>query len=99
MPVINVLDNRDVPESTHMNVDIGSGMALSLLDFPHITRLMEFATEGVGDVMHVALAITRARFVELKERLDANGIEYQDVGGSIYVRDPNRHNLELLPMR
>ncbi len=98
MPVINVIDNRDVPESTHMNVDIGGGMALSFFDFPHIPRLLEFATEGVGNVMHVALEITPARFVEVKGRLDANGVEYEEVGGSIYVRDPNRLNLELLPM-
>ena len=71
-----------------MNVDIGGGMALSFFDFPHIPRLLEFATEGVGNLMHVALAITPARYVELKDRLDANGIEYEEVGGSIYVRDP-----------
>ena len=98
MPVINVIDNRDVPESTHMNVDIGNGMALSFFDFPHIPRLNEFATEGVGNVMHIAIAITPARFAEVKGRLDENSIEYQEVGGSIYVRDPNRLNLELLLM-
>ena len=98
MPVINVMDNRDVPESTHMNVDIGGGMALSFFDFPNIPSLMEFATEGVGNLMHVALAITPARFAEVKDRLDANGVEYEEVGGSIYVRDPNRLNLELLLM-
>ena len=65
MPVINVIDNRDVPESTHMNVDIGNGMALSFFDFPHIPRLNEFATEGVGNVMHIAIAITPARFAEV----------------------------------
>ena len=98
MPVINVMDNRDVPESTHMNVDIGNGMALSFFDFPHIPRLNEFATEGVGNVMHIAIAITPTRFAEVKSRLDENGVEYQEVGGSIYVRDPNRLNLELLLM-
>ena len=98
MPVINVIDNRDVPESTHMNVDIGNGMALSFFDFPHIPRLNEFATEGVGNVMHIAIAITPARFAEVKSRLDENGVEYQEVGGSIYVRDPNRLNLEMLIM-
>ena len=33
-----------------MNVDVGNGMALSFFDFPHIPRLQEFATEGVGNV-------------------------------------------------
>ena len=98
MPLINVIDNRDVPESTHMNVDIGNGMALSFFDFPHIPRLNEFATEGVGNLMHIALSINRARYDEVKSRLEENAIEYEEVGGSIYVRDPNRLNLELLPM-
>ena len=98
MPVINVMDNRDVPESTHMNVDVGNGMAFSFFDFPHIPRLQEFATEGVGNVMHVALPISRQRYAEVKARLDSNGVEYEEVGGSIYVRDPNRLNLELLPV-
>lgn len=98
MPLINVIDNRDVPESTHMNVDIGNGMALSFFDFPHIPRLNEFATEGVGNLMHIALSISRTRYDEVKSRLDENAIAYEEVGGSIYVRDPNRLNLELLPM-
>ena len=59
---------------------------------------MEFATEGVGNLMHVAFAISPKRYVEVKERLDAKGVEYEEVGGSMYVRDPNRLNLELLPM-
>ena len=98
MPVINVMDNRDVPESTHMNIDIGGGMALSFFDFPHIPRLTEFATEGVGNIMHIALEITRQRYAEVKSRLDKEGVAYEEVGGSLYVRDPNRLNLELLVM-
>lgn len=98
MPLINVMDNRDVPESTHMNVDIGGGMALSFFDFPHIPRLTEFATEGVGNVMHIALEISRQRSDEIKKRLDDKAVPYEEVGGSIYVRDPNRLNLELLIM-
>lgn len=98
MPLINVMDNRDVPESTHMNVDIGGGMALSFFDFPHIPRLTEFATEGVGNVMHIALEISRQHYAEVKQRLDENSVAYEEVGGSLYVRDPNRLNLELLVM-
>ncbi|MCH8186975.1 MAG: VOC family protein [Chloroflexi bacterium] len=98
MPVINVIDNRDVPESTHMNVDVGNGMALSFFDFPHISRLQEFATEGVGNVMHIALPITPARYAEVKARLDEGGTAYEEVGGSLYVKDPNRLGIELLPM-
>ena len=58
----------------------------------------EFATEGVGNVMHIALEITRQRYAEVKSRLDKEGVAYEEVGGSLYVRDPNRLNLELLVM-
>ena len=34
MPVVQVTSNRDVEESTHMNVSIGGGVRLSFLDFP-----------------------------------------------------------------
>ncbi len=35
---------------------------------------------------------------EVKSGLDKSSTQYQEVGGSIYVRDPNRLNLELLLM-
>ena len=98
MPVINVTDNRDVPESTHMNVDVGNGMMLSFFDFPHIPRLQRRAPEGVGNVMHVALAITPARYAEVKQRLDHKRVSYEEVGGSLYVKDPNGLGIELLPL-
>ena len=34
MPVVSVSPNRDVEESTHMNVAIGNGMRLSFIRFP-----------------------------------------------------------------
>ena len=88
MPVINVIDNRDVPESTHMNVDVGGGMALSFFDFPHIPRLRRRAPEGVGNVMHIALGISQARYAEVKASLDKNRVKYEEVGGSLYIKDP-----------
>ncbi len=99
MPLIEVIDNRDVPESTHMNVDIGGGMMLSFFDFPHIPRLRKRAPEGVGNVMHIALEITEGRKAEVKSRLDAKGIGYQEIGGSVYIKDPNGLGIELLPIR
>ncbi len=98
MPVINVTSNRDVEESTHMNVDVGNGMALSFFDFPHIPRLQRRAPEGVGNVMHVAIDITPDRYAEVKGRLDSHSVSYQEVGGSLYVKDPNGLTIELLPL-
>ena len=97
MPVVSVAPNRDVEESTHMNVAIGNGMRLSFFDFPHVPRLRKKAPEGVGNVMHIALPIVRNSFLDIKWRCDQAKIKYQEVGGAIYVRDPNGLAIELMP--
>ncbi len=97
MPVVSVAPNRDVAQSTHMNVAIGNGMRLSFFDFPHVPRLQRRAPEGVGNVMHIALPIARNIFLEVKGRCDRNKIKYQEVGGAIYVKDPNGLAIELMP--
>jgi len=97
MPVVSVAPNRDVDESTHMNVAIGNGMRLSFFDFPHVPRLQRRAPEGVGNVMHVALPIAKSIFLDIKERCYRNKIKYHEVGGAIYVSDPNSLTIELMP--
>ena len=97
MPVVSVTANRDVDESTHMNVAIGNGMRLSFFDFPHVPRLQRKAPEGVGNVMHIALPIARNIFTEIKGRCDRSKIKYQEGGGAIYVADPNGLTIELMP--
>ncbi len=99
MPVVNVTSNRDVPESTHMNVLVGNGTCLSFFDFPHVPRLRRRAPEGVGGVMHVALPISQDSLEAVKERLDARRVKYQVVGHSLYLKDPNGLGLELMPAR
>ena len=73
-------------------------MKLSFFDFPHIPRLRRRAPEGVGNVMHIALEITEGRKAEVKSRLDAKGIDYQEIGDSVYLKDPNGLGIELLPI-
>ena len=97
MPVVRVSANRDVTDSTHMNVAIGNGMSLAFFDFPHVPRLQRRAPEGVGNVMHIALPIARSIFLEIKGRCDRNKIKYQEAGGAIYVKDPNGLAIELMP--
>lgn len=97
MPVIRVTANRDASDSTHMNVAIGNGMSLAFFDFPNVPRLQRKAPEGVGNVMHIALPIAQRTFDELKGRLDKNRVKYQEVGGSLYVKDPNGLAIELMP--
>ncbi|MDA0263100.1 MAG: VOC family protein [Chloroflexi bacterium] len=97
MPVIRIAPNRDADESTHMNVAIGNGMSLAFFDFPHVPRLRRRAPEGVGNVMHIALPIAKEVFLDLKGRMDRNKVKYQEVGGSLYVKDPNGLAIELMP--
>ncbi len=97
MAVVNVTANRDVPESTHMNVDLGNGTMLSFFDFPHVRRLQRRSPEGVGGIMHIALAIAPDRLEEVKANLSRNRVKYQEIGGSIYFNDPNGIGLELMP--
>ena len=97
MPVVSVAPNRDVDESTHMNVAIGNGMRLSFFDFPHVPRLQKKAPEGVGNVVHIALPIARNIFLEIKGRCDQKKIKYQEAGGAIYIKDPNGLAIELMP--
>jgi catechol 2,3-dioxygenase-like lactoylglutathione lyase family enzyme len=97
LPVVSVTFNRDVPESTHMNVALGNGMQLSFFDFPHISRLQRRAPEGVGGIMHLALAISREQLAQVKARLAQHRVKYQEVGGSVYLKDPNGLGIELLP--
>jgi len=87
MPAINVIDNRDVPESTHMNVDIGNDMALPFFDFSHIPRLRRRAPEGVGNVIHLTLGISLARYDEVNRRPVERGVGHQEVGGSLYMKE------------
>ena len=97
MPVTRVTPNRDVAESTHMNVAIGNGMTLAFFDFPDVPRLQRRAPEGVGNVMHIAMPIPRDSFEEVKTRLNTNRVKYQEVGHSLYLRDPNGLGIELMP--
>ena len=97
MPVSRVTPNRDVAASTHMNISIGNGMTLAFFDFPDVPRLQRRAPEGVGNVMHIAMPIPMDDFEDVKTRLDANRVKYQEVGHSLYLRDPNGLGIELMP--
>ncbi len=98
MPLVDVTANRDSEDSTHMNVDVGGGIRLSFFDFPHVPRLHRRAPQGVGGVMHVAIGITPQRMAGIKQRLTSRRQKFQEVGGSLYVDDPNGLNIELLPI-
>ena len=97
MPVAGVTPNRDVPGSTHMNVAIGNGMTFSFFDFPHVPGLRRRAPEGVDGIMHIALPVQRKRLEEIKGRLQQYRVEFQEIGGGLYFKDPNGLGIELMP--
>ena len=99
MPVVGVTANRDVPESTHMNVDIGNGAMLSFFEFPHVPRLRRRSPEGVGGIMHVAMPVAPERLAQAKQRLAKHRVPCQEIGGALYFKDPNGLGLELMPAR
>ena len=99
MPVVRVTANRDVADSTHMNVAIGNGMTFAFFDFPDVPRLHRRSPEGVGGIMHIALGIDSDRLGEIKGRLEKSKIKYQEIGGSLYLKDPNGLGIELMPQR
>ena len=45
------------------------------------------------------MPIPRSLFDEVKGRLATNRVKYQEFGGSLYVKDPNRLGIELMPCR
>ena len=96
MPVVRVTANRDSAESTHMNVDMGNGMTFAFFDFPDVPRLQRKAPEGVGGIMHVALVISRAKLDEIKGRLQQQRVRFREIGGAVYLKDPNGLGLELM---
>ncbi len=97
MPVVNISANRDVADSSHMNIHIGNGTNLSFFDFPQVPRLRRRAPEGVGGIMHIAMPMDKDRLTNVVEKLKSRGVKYQEIGGSIYFKDPNGLGLELMP--
>ena len=93
MPLVSVAANRDLPESTHVNVDIGGGTRLSIFDFPHLRGRK--AVEGAGGLMHIALSLSRERLEEVERAIAAQGVPMQRIGDSFYLRDPDGLTVEL----
>jgi catechol 2,3-dioxygenase-like lactoylglutathione lyase family enzyme len=94
-PLTNIFENRDYWGSNHFFFDIGNGNALAFFDFPGLD-LGDYR-EVLGGLHHVALSMEPAQWERIKAKLDAEGIDYQHIGRSIYFRDPDGTRLELIP--
>ena len=99
MPVLRITANRDSEDSTHMNIDMGNSMSFAFFDFPHVSRLQRKAPEGVGGIMHIALVIEDKKREEIKSRLQQRKIDFREIGGAVYLKDPNGLGIELMANR
>jgi glyoxylase I family protein len=95
-PLVELVENRDYPGSSHFFFDIGNRNLLGFFDFPGHDH-PEFH-ETIGAVQHLALSTTQEDFDAAKAKLDAAGFEYlgpdRGIENSIYLRDPNGVGIE-----
>src|SRR4029078_8750455 len=70
-PLVERVENRDYPGSTHFFFDIGNRNMLAFFDFPGLG--LEPVPEGLGGVQHVAIFVT-------EENFEADGKELTDPG-------------------
>ncbi len=102
-PLVDVMENRDYPGSTHFFLDIGNDNLLAFFDFPRLG--LGEAVETLGSVQHVAISVDRPSFEAIRERLDAAGVTYlgpdRGLTDSMYVKDPDGIQIELIaePLR
>jgi glyoxylase I family protein len=96
-PLVELVENRDYPGSSHFFFDIGNRNLLGFFDFPGHEH-PEWR-ETIGGVQHIALSVSPEAFTRVKQRLDGDGIEYlgpdRGVEDSLYIRDPNGVGIEL----
>ena len=97
-PLIELVENRDYPGSSHFFFDLGNSTLLGFFDFPGLG--LQPGTEAIGGVQHIAIAVARPRWEELQVRLDDAGVAYdgpnRGIEESMYLRDPDGIGIELL---
>ena len=102
-PLIELMENRDYPGSTHLFFDIGHDNLLAFFDFPGLG--LEPAIEAIGGVQHIAISCAPEQFERIKARLDERGNPYlgpdRGVTTSVYFKDPDGIQIEMIsePLR
>ncbi len=94
-PLIEVFENRDYPGSTHFFFDIGNDNTLAFFDFPGLD--LGPYQEVLGGLHHVAISVEPETWKQLKDRLDAEGVDYLlESEVSVYFTDPDGARIELI---
>jgi glyoxylase I family protein len=96
-PLVELVENRDYPGSSHFFFDIGHGNLLGFFDFPGHDH-PDFL-ETIGNIQHIAISVTEDQFTAARQRFDHIGLAYlgpdRGVHNSLYVEDPNGTTIEL----
>jgi catechol 2,3-dioxygenase-like lactoylglutathione lyase family enzyme len=100
MPLVFEQPNLDVPEELHLYFDPGDGRLLTYFVRPTRQADPTPNPQGIGNLHHLALMVSRATYTQVAQRLEERGISNTgpiDRGfmDSIYFRDPNGQLLEL----
>jgi glyoxylase I family protein len=97
-PLVEIFENRDYEDSSHLFFDIGGGNRLAFFDFPGYEHPAN--GEVLGGLQHLAISVTDETFERLKAKVDAAGMDYvgPDRGAdrSMYLRGPDGEGIELL---
>ena len=97
-PLVELVENRDYPGSSHLFFDVGNSTLLGFFDFPGLG--LEPGIEAIGGVQHIAISVDRPRWEQLQRALDEAGIPYvgpdRGIEESMYLRDPDGIGIELL---
>ena len=97
-PLVELVENRDYPGSSHFFFDLGNSTLLGFFDFPELG--LEQGVEAIGTVQHIAISVTPEHHAALRKRLDEAGVAYggpeQGIPESMYFRDPDGIQIELL---
>ena len=97
-PLIELVENRDYPGSSHFFFDVGNRTLLGFFDFPGLG--LQPGVEALGGVQHIAIHVPRKRWEQLRVQLDEAGVNYdgpnRGIVESMYMRDPDGIGIELL---
>ncbi|MGN6472161.1 MAG: VOC family protein [Mycobacteriales bacterium] len=97
-PLIELVENRDYPGSSHFFFDLGNDTLLGFFDFPGLG--LEQLPEGIGGVQHIAISVPPDAHAAVQKKLDDAGVPYdgpqRGIPESIYLRDPDGIGVELL---
>lgn len=94
-PLVELIENRDYPGSSHFFFDIGNGNLLAFFDFPGLD--VGPYREVLGGLHHIAISVDPDQWEMLRERLIATGVELVEHSEvSLYFAGPDGERLELI---